>query len=138
MTTAAPEHRRRPVVAQGVFRLSAGVSLRFDSIQRQIEFEHVHSRLAEQACRPFLDMGGHESVHHILRKPARGGDARNLKIGRVGRNIRIEAAARSGDEVDGTGVPGFCFSSAASSAFTRAISLLLVGPRLEPPELEAS
>ena len=50
----------------------------------------------------------------------------------------IEAAARGGHQHrPGPAADGFSFLSVSTSALTRSISALLVGPRFEPIELAA-
>ena len=80
-------------------------------------------------------MGSDQRADLLRRQVARGGDAGDLELGRGRAEVRVEAAARGGDEVDGTGPwPPSC----STLAFTRSTRAALVGPRLEPLEAAAS
>ena len=80
---------------------------------------------------------GDELADAILGHVARLGDARHLEQRGLRRDVGIEAAGGGGDEVDRHGAEGFSAFSFSTSSLTRSFSALLVGPRLEPPELAA-
>ena len=52
-----------------------------DAIQRQVEIEDIHPRLAEDAKEAPIDMAVHDRPHRLLAHAARLGDPRNLVIG---------------------------------------------------------
>src|SRR5215510_2106749 len=71
------------------------------TIERQVERQHVHPRLAQEAEGTTLDMLLDELPHAIFRQIAGFRNSGHLEEGRCGRNVRIEAAAGGRDEIDG-------------------------------------
>ena len=108
--------------------LSAG------AIQGKVQRKHVDARFSEKTEGPPLNMPGDELTQAILRHVASLRNARHLKIGRSRRDVGIEPAARRRYQVDRNLGGGFSCLSFATSAATRSIKTLLVGPRLEPIE----
>ena len=82
-------------------------------------------------------MGENEIAHLVDIEAARLGDVRRLKQRVFRRNVRIEAGGRSGQGVGGQRPDPAFRAPGLDAAFTLSISALLVGPRLEPPELSA-
>src|SRR5436853_3066866 len=70
-------------------------------IEREIELEHVHPGLAEQAEQSALGVLGDQAAHDALVQLACPGHAADLIEGGRRADVRIEAAARGGDEIHG-------------------------------------
>src|SRR5262245_6047578 len=73
------------------------------TIERQVERQHVHPRLAQEAEGTTLDMLLDELPHTIFRQVARLRNTGDLEKRSGRRNVRIEAAAGGGYEIDGDG-----------------------------------
>src|SRR5262249_9547600 len=63
------------------------------AIERQVERQHVHPRLAQQAEGTPLDVLLHQLPHAVFRQIAGFRNSGHLEKGRVGGDVRIEAAA---------------------------------------------
>ena len=119
-------------------RTARQASLLAGAVQCQIERQHIDARLAEQPKGAALDVLVDELADAIFGHVARLRNARDLEQGGCRRDLGVKSAARRGDEVDrDRASTGFSCLSLATSALTRSISALLVGPRLEPMELTA-
>ena len=81
-------------------RLAEPAQLRRRAIQRQVERQHVDARLAEEAEGAALDVLVDELAHAIFRHVARLRDARHLEQRGLRRDVRIEAAAGRGHQID--------------------------------------
>lgn len=67
-------------------------------VQREVELQHVHPRLAEKAeLRAFGELID-EVDHFFDRQLALGGDPRGLVLRGGGREVRVRAAAAGGEE----------------------------------------
>src|SRR5262245_97035 len=80
-------------------RLALGASAR-SPVQRQVEAEDVDPGLAQKPQRAPFDVLVDEAADLVLGEIARLGDAGDLEIGGLRGDVRVEAAARGGDEVD--------------------------------------
>src|ERR1039457_3364602 len=69
-------------------------------VERQIELKNIHPRLAEQAEGPTLGALGNELTQAVFWHVTRLGDTGHLEQSGRRRNVRIEAAARSGHQID--------------------------------------
>ena len=105
-------------------------------VERQIQLEHVDARLAEHAERAAFGVLADERRDLGRGQAARSSDARDLILGRGDADVRIEAAARRGDEIDGhrRRLPGSAARSAATRSPTASASAGLKGPWFEPLE----
>ena len=74
--------------------------LRCRLVERQIERQHVHARLAEQAEEAALGVLADELAHAIFRHVARLRNTRHLEQRGLRRDVRIEAAARRRHQID--------------------------------------
>jgi hypothetical protein len=73
---------------------------RGDAVEGEVERQHRHPRLAEEAQLPAGGVLGDEAAHPLLAQAALAGHARDLQVG-VGRaDVRVQAAGRSRDRVD--------------------------------------
>src|SRR6185312_8525714 len=72
-------------------------------IQRQIQRQYVNAGFAEQSGKAAFGVLGDQLTETIFRDLARLGHARHLEQRALRRNIRIEPAAGSGDEIDWNG-----------------------------------
>ena len=72
---------------------------RTDGVQIEIEIEYIHARLAQKSKLPPFRVLLHERPHVLLAHSALVGHARNLKLRRRRRNVRIEARSGSGHKV---------------------------------------
>jgi hypothetical protein len=107
-------------------------------VEREIEQQDIHARLAQKTEEATLDMIADKLTQAIFRQVARFGDTGDLEVGSLGRDVRIEPAARRRViRSAGTGADGFSCLSLSMSPCTRSISALLEGPRFDPPELAA-
>src|SRR5215475_15030316 len=71
------------------------------AIERQVQRQHVHPRLAQEAEGARLDMLLDELPHAIFRQIAGFRNSGDLEKRRGRRNVRIEAAAGGRDQIDG-------------------------------------
>src|SRR5262249_33767758 len=70
-------------------------------VEREIQRENVHARLAEKPELPPCGVLGDERTHFVGRESACLRDASDLVLRRRRADMRIEAACRGGDEVHG-------------------------------------
>src|SRR5262245_25018735 len=70
------------------------------SVEREIERQHVHAGLAEKSERAAFGMLIHELAQAIFGHIAGLGNPGHLEQGGLRRDVRVEAAARGGDQVD--------------------------------------
>src|SRR5262245_56098128 len=68
-------------------------------VQRKIELQHVHARLAENAERAAERMLRNERAHLFDRNTTRFRDANGLKIGVARTDVRIQTGSGGGDGV---------------------------------------
>src|SRR4051812_14332755 len=73
---------------------------RAGAVQSKVQRKHIHARLAEDTESATLDMLGDELAKRILRHVPRLRNARDLEIGGIGGDVRVEPAARRGYQVD--------------------------------------
>ena len=106
------------------------------SVERQIELEHVHPRLAQEAQPAVLGVGGDQLAHLRLGQVAGGSDAGDLELGcgRADVADRARCPTRSPDRPG----PARAAELGSTLAFTRSTSAALVGPRFEPLDAVAS
>src|SRR5262249_8256295 len=93
------------IVASGYTFTSAtarGMSLlvRCQRIEREIELQNIHMRLADEAQESVFDPGNNEVLHLFLGQATRFGDARHLEKGGRWRDVRIEPARGGSHEID--------------------------------------
>src|SRR5580765_7158694 len=69
-------------------------------VERQVQFENVHPRLAEKAELPSLGVSVDQLPDHVRLELARLGNAPHLVQRRSGADVRIETAAGSRDQID--------------------------------------
>ena len=112
--------------------------LRTGGIKCEIERQHINARLADNPKGTVLSMVADEPAQVIFRHVAGLRNARDLEIGGFGRDVGVETAGRGGYQVGREpGLRGFPASGFRHIGVIRSIRALLVGPRLEPPELAA-
>src|SRR5277367_6644008 len=75
-------------------------------VEIEIQFEHVDSRLSEQAQLARLSVALNEPLYLIFRNPTLPGDSRDLKLSRCGRDVGIEPGSRSRYQINGHGLAG--------------------------------
>ena len=75
-------------------------------VEGEVEFEDVDARFAEKAEIAALDVMSDEIVQAIGSDAASGGDARDLEVSVVGRDVGIEAGGGGRDHIDGNGLAG--------------------------------
>ena len=63
-------------------------------VERQVELEHVHARLAEHAERAVVCVLLDQLAHALERQPAHLGDPARLDLGVVLRDVRVHAGGR--------------------------------------------
>src|SRR5262249_10516718 len=108
------------------------------AIERQVQRQHVHPRLAQEAEGARLDMLVDELPHAIFPQSAGLLNWRALeKKAAAGEMCGSRPPAEVVTRSTGTAAEGFSCLSLSTSPCTRSISALLVGPRFEPPELAA-
>src|SRR5439155_13403708 len=73
------------------------------SVEGQVQGQHVHPRLAEDAEPPTFDVGLHHFSYRCHFQVSRLRDALDLIEGGRRADVRIEAAARGRDEIHGNG-----------------------------------
>ena len=88
----AVAHRSR-VYSRSAYRWGTWLLARRGAIERQVERQHAHPRLAQEAEGTTLDMLLDELPHAIFRQIAGFRNSGDLEKGRFGRNVWIEAAA---------------------------------------------
>ncbi len=81
------------------FRRSAALA-GGQAVEREIEQQNIDARLAQQPKKSILDVIADELSYLIFRQVARLGNTWNLEVGGFRRDIRIEPAGRSRDQVD--------------------------------------
>src|SRR5579885_1350502 len=96
-----PEHlpspgRSRPSPPCSGSMLIAGREI----IERKIEHQHIHPRLANHAEPPAPGVFPHQPFNYILAQTASAGDPCNLHLGGGGTDLGVKAAARGGHHVD--------------------------------------
>ena len=62
-------------------------------VEREVQLEHVHARLTQDAQRSSLGGGPDQCEHLRFGQPALASDARHLEFGRGDGDLRVEAAA---------------------------------------------
>src|SRR3989442_919377 len=85
----------RPTAARG----RAGSGRGLPRIECQVEAENVHAWLTEQAEQPALGVQRDQALHDGLVELAGPGHTTDLILGRRRADVRVETAARRGDEV---------------------------------------
>ena len=86
-------HTEAAAASPAATGLDAGSIARASSAQ--VERQNIDPRLAREAEQARLGMLVDKRAKLVLRHPASLGDARHLEQGRLGRDVRIEPAARS-------------------------------------------
>src|SRR5215831_7081291 len=71
------------------------------AVESEVQGEHVHTRLAEQAEPATFRVLGHQLAHTLRIELAGLRHSRHLVEGGGGADVRIEPAAGGGDEIDG-------------------------------------
>ena len=106
--SAFVQHRERladacrgpEVDAERASRHAYSVTLRGLGVEREVELEDVHARLAEETERAVVGVIVDE-VEHVLERKATGlGDSRSLQPGVLGRDVGVETRAGRRDGVD--------------------------------------
>lgn len=69
-------------------------------VERQIQLQDVHTRLAKQAKLSRLDVLVHQQVHLLDGESTSAGDRENLKLRGGDRDVWIQTGSGSGDQVD--------------------------------------
>ena len=109
------------------------------TIQREIQVEDIHARLADKTERPPLDVLIDQAPNSRLSQAARLGDTRNLIVGIVGRDVGIEAGGGSSHHIDGHGLALVLRGQLVDIALNaRDGSLAFDWARFVPPEDVAS
>jgi hypothetical protein len=65
-------------------------------VQGQVQFQHIHARLAEEAVLAAFGVRGYKLANTLCAHAARSGYAGNLHVGRSGTDVRVQAASRCG------------------------------------------
>ena len=76
------------------------VPLTVVAVEREVELEDVDTRLAEEAERAVVRVLVDEREHIVDGEPSSAGDAGRLERCVLGRDVRVEAGAGSGERVD--------------------------------------
>src|SRR5580765_245483 len=98
----------------------------FPLIEIEIQFEHIHSRLAENAKLAAFRMRIDDLSHFVLAHFAFSGDARNLKLSRRRRDVRVKSRTGSSHQVNGHRLAGIVRLELFHIGF-HAVDELLVG-----------
>src|SRR5690349_7373782 len=77
------------------------------SIKREIDQQHVDCRFSQDPKRSVFYIRFYYGLHSIWRDPARLGNSRHLPEHAFGREVRIESARRSSNELRRNGLRGF-------------------------------
>ena len=70
-------------------------------VQRQVELQHVHPGLTQEAQGAALGVLGDQPANVVDVQPARRGDPAGLQFGVLRRDVRVQAATAGGDGVGG-------------------------------------
>ena len=95
-------------------------------VEVEVEFKDVDAGLAENAELTARGVLRDELADAVFRDAAGFGDAGNLEIGGVGGDVRVEAGAGGGDQVDGNGLAGVLFGELVDGALD-AVNKSFVG-----------
>ena len=87
----------RPLFGHCLFRLHGLL------IEREIQFQHIHARFAEEAEGAALGCGGNQLAHARRFEAPCSRHAAYLKVRGGRRDVRIESAAGRGDQIDRDG-----------------------------------
>src|ERR1017187_5574477 len=68
-------------------------------VQRQVEQQDIHARLAQKTEETTLDVIADELTQAIFRQVAGLGNTRDLEVGSLGRDLRVEPAARRRNQI---------------------------------------
>src|SRR5260370_20852547 len=99
--SAAPEDVARSAMASSVqCRFIGCPSYGLPAVERQVQREHVHTRLAEDAEPAPLDVPLDEPPDRARVELARARDASDLVYGRGGADVRVEADGLDRDKGD--------------------------------------
>ena len=103
-------------------------------VQIQIQFYHIDSRFAQQAESPAFGVPGNKFPHFVHIQPADSGHAGDLVFGGGRADMRIQAAGRRRDQIDGNGslLSGSASLNAGIRSRTALIKSGFVGPRFDP------
>ena len=92
------DHRSGSVLPKEPIKARAPYLLK--AIEIEIELQNIHPRFADQAKRASFDVIVDQRADPSLGQASLLGDARHLKAGRLGRDIRIQPRRRRRDGVD--------------------------------------
>ena len=106
-------------------------------IERKIQRQDIDAWFAKQPELTALSVLDHQIADARLRNIPRLGDPRHLEERGVRRDVGASPLPEVVTRSTGTGLEGFSSFSFSTSSLTRSFNALLVGPRLEPPELDA-
>jgi len=82
-----------------------GCLLTLDGVQRQVQFQHIDSAIAQESELRPLGLPAHQGLDLSLAEPPGLGHPVNLVAGGLEADVRIQAAARGGDQVHGDWAP---------------------------------
>ena len=68
-------------------------------VQRQVQPQHMHPRLADEAQQRLLGVPLDQCAHFGFRQAAHAGHAGRLVVGRGAADVRVQPAGRGGDQV---------------------------------------
>ena len=85
-------------------------------VEREIEQQYIDARLAQDTEQAILDIVADKLPHAIFGQVAGLGNSRDLEVGGLRRDVRVEAAAGRGHQIDRDGSAGILLPSVSRSA----------------------
>lgn len=69
-------------------------------VQVDVQFQYIDAAFSEKSKLPLFGVGCNHSAQDIFRQVAGRRHSENLKLGCCGRDMRVQARCRRGDQID--------------------------------------